>query len=347
MIDWVTAIIPFEHEPLFGGSVVKIAPDGEIEWEAPCRVSVEGSHEASISVKSQGGDGRALASELYIHGNPSKYLQGHNIFGIDDLNLLVKDTFISLCSELKLPIPEATMTAVEKGDYKLNRVDINHMYSLGNIANVKSWLRAAEYKSKTRHGRPSSKGGTLYWGKNSRRWAIKAYCKGEEIAGPKAHRLPERFNSTPLAEFAQDKLRIELVLRSKELDKLNLFEAHQWDDKTPRQLFNNYVKRIEMNEQMTLPNDVIHQLPHKLMSTYTIWKDGYNPRELMSKPTFYRHRRELLKHGIDIDLAVEKVDRSNVVPLVRVLEAQPVITPHWAYELGLVHAPPTKRVSNG
>jgi hypothetical protein len=27
---------------------------------------------------------------------------------------------------------------------------------------------------------------------------------------------------------------------------------------------------------------------------------------------------------------------SNVVPLIRVLEAQPISTPNWAYKLGLV-----------
>ncbi len=58
----------------------------------------------------------------------------------------------------------------------------------------------------------------------------------------------------------------------------------------------------------------------------------------MCRQTFYRHRRELLEYGIDINLAVEKLDRSNVAPLIRVLEAKPVEIPDWAFEQGLVHS---------
>ena len=92
-----------------------------------------------------------------------------------------------------------------------------------------------------------------------------------------------------------------------------------------------------MSEQIALSTKVLHELPTYLRSTYVLWKDGHNPREMLSKPTFYKHRAHLLQHGIDINITVEKVDRSNVVPLVRVLEAKPVQIPDWAFELGLVH----------
>lgn len=337
MIDWVTAVIPFVHSPLNSGSVIKIAPSGELEWEAPCRFMVEGSHEQSISVRSQGGDGEGRATELVIHGNPSKYLQGHNVFGSDDLKSLVYDTFLSVCSFLEVPLSEQIRSQVRQGDYRLTRVDINYMFGLGTLADVKSWLRAAEYKSKTRHGRPSSKSGTLYWGQRSRRWSFKAYSKWEEIQGPKSHKLPICFNKTPLSEFSQDKLRLELTLRGKELEKINLLEGKKWLNDVAFKIFNEYIKRIEMSEQIALSTKKLNELPNHLRSTYVLWKDGHNPREMLSKPTFYKHRKQLSEYGIDINLAVEKPDRSNVVPLVRVLEAKPVEIPEWAFELGLVH----------
>ena len=34
---------------------------------------------------------------IYVSGNPAKWLQGHNIFGTDDLLLLMKRFFYSLC----------------------------------------------------------------------------------------------------------------------------------------------------------------------------------------------------------------------------------------------------------
>lgn len=347
MIDYVTAHIPFIHTPINGGSVVKVKPDGEIEWEARCRVSVQGSHSKNIKVRSEGGDGEGKAALLVIDGNPSKFLQGHNVFGSDDLRTLVFDSVLRVCSVLGLDIPAATMSALHSGDYRLTRVDVNYMYSLASLGNVKSWIRAAEYKSKTRHGRPSSKAGTVYWGKTSRRWSIKAYSKFEEIHAKGDHKLPDAFSNTPIKDFAEDKLRIELTVRGKLLDEIDFSTAKLWSHDTPRKLFGEYIKRIEMNEQIALSTELIDALPMKVRSTYINWKEGYNPRELLSKPTFYRHRKILLDHGIDINMAVEKVDRSNVVPLVRVLEAKPADTPDWAYQLGLIHGSNLRRVING
>ncbi|RRJ84719.1 hypothetical protein D0544_06350 [Aestuariirhabdus litorea] len=48
-------------------------------------------------------------------------------------------------------------------------------------------------------------------------------------------------------------------------------------------------------------------------------------------------RRSWLEHGFDIALRQESVDRSNVVPLIRILEAQPVSVPSWAFDQQLVH----------
>ncbi|HEY8386709.1 MAG TPA: phage/plasmid replication protein, II/X family, partial [Porticoccaceae bacterium] len=64
---------------------------------------------------------------------------------------------------------------------------------------------------------------------------------------------------------------------------------------------------------------------------------GHDLRSTMAKNTYYRHRKELLKYGINIDLRQENADRYNVVPLVRILEAVPASIPAWAFELNLVH----------
>ena len=53
----------------------------------------------------------------------------------------------------------------------------------------------------------------------------------------------------------------------------------------------------------------------------------------MTKPTFYRVRKQLLAFGIDIAVVNEK---NNIIPLIRYLEAEPVGIPDWAYEKNLV-----------
>lgn len=119
-------------------------------------------------------------------------------------------------------------------------------------------------------------------------------------------------------------------MRAKELEKISYIEATRWQENSPFRLFSEYAKRIEMNEQIALTTKVLQDLPRYLQGTYVLWQTGQNPRELLSKNTFYKHRKALLEFGIDINLAVEKVDRTNVVPLIRVLEAVPVGIPGWA-----------------
>lgn len=58
---------------------------------------------------------------------------------------------------------------------------------------------------------------------------------------------------------------------------------------------------------------------------------------MISKSAYYRHRKELKEFGINIDLRPESINKSNVIPLVRILEAQPAEVPYWAFDQGLVH----------
>ena len=154
MIDWVTVDLPCEHWPLRSGLVCRVDADGQIEWATRCRVPVEGSFSSVIQVQSVGGDGQGRATHLSISGNPSKWLQGHNIFGSDDVHRLIHDCFVRLFALLPLSPSIADLRAIQAGHYRFRRLDINYSFCLRNRSDVLAWLRAAEFKSKTRHGRP-------------------------------------------------------------------------------------------------------------------------------------------------------------------------------------------------
>ncbi|EBU7225592.1 Replication-associated protein G2P, partial [Salmonella enterica subsp. enterica serovar Enteritidis] len=49
--------------------------------------------------------------------------------------------------------------------------------------------------------------------------------------------------------------------------------------------------------------------------------------DMISRATYFRHRKALKEFGIDIAVTVDRVDNSNVVPLIRVLEAKPAAIP--------------------
>lgn len=337
MIDWFSGSLPCAHFPLEGGRVLKVDSEGLVEWEAPCNLNAIGSHDSNFRVTSYGSDGQGKATHLKLSGNPAKFLQGHNVFGSDDLLSLMRDTYLKITGFFNLSYTDSELEAVSQGNYLVTSIDINYSFSLPSRADVLAWLRAAEFKSKTRHGRPSTKGGTVYWGKHSKRWALKAYSKGEEITSGKGHKLPDGLVDTPLVAWADNKLRLELRLLSKELDKLNLKTASKLTTGEIRKLFNEYMRRLEMTEQIALTDKKYYELPQRLRSTYVLWRDGYDLRTDLTRPTYYRHRKEFLELGIDIAIARENIDRSNVIPLVRVLEALPAEIPNWAFNQSLIH----------
>lgn len=212
MIDWVNCKLPILHEPLNGGYVMKIDADGAVLWTTESRILVPGSFASNVMVRSVGGDGKGNTTFLEFSGNPSKFLQGHNVWGSDDLVALMYATYRRLIATLDLVPTLQDLQAVKTGQYTVSMVDINYMFELPTRSDVRSWIRAAEYSSKSRHGRASSRGGTLYWVKNSKRWAVKAYSKADELETVKKRQLPEELSQYPILDWANNKLRIELRL---------------------------------------------------------------------------------------------------------------------------------------
>ncbi|WP_239685080.1 phage/plasmid replication protein, II/X family, partial [Ventosimonas gracilis] len=162
-----------------------------------------------------------LASHLYIHGNPAKWLQGHNFVGTDNLLELMFDTFDALCSSLNLTPTDFERHHIKKGQYRLTRLDYNRMYELPSRSDVQGWLRAAEFKAKSRHGRPMYNRGTLTFGGTSTHWKVVCYCKADEMHAKRSSKVPaeeKQLTSDPeLKRWIDNKLRVELRLLSRKL----------------------------------------------------------------------------------------------------------------------------------
>lgn len=334
MIDWITCEIPCLHSPLNSGRIIKLNPSGEIDWESPSRTTVEGSYSDKVSVISHGHLMDGKATTLRISGNPSKFLQGHNVFGIDDLSRLMHLFTTDLFDRLDIHPRESDIDAIIAGDYTVSRIDINYGFRLKSRTDVLSWIRAAEHKAKTRRSRSLRSGDTIYFGKHSRRWTLKFYSKGEEI---QVHKLPDELQKTPIAKYADSILRAEICLRGMELRERNLHRATELTPEMVKKLFNEYMERLDMTGQQTLSDEIVTDLPRYLQATYLLWNTGADPKKSLTERTYYRHRSELLKYGVDINFLPDSITKmDNVVPLVRVLEAVPAEIPTWAYEQNLI-----------
>lgn len=333
MIDWVSAVIECDNS-LNSGCVAKLDAKGEVEWLTLSAIPVRGSYDVSVMVKP------VSEARISISGNPAKWLQGHNLFGTNDLKRLMVLFFDELVSVMSTdgltPTPEQ-FAKVARGCYHLTRVDVNETWFLPTQADVKAWIRSAGDKMRLQHrGKGVFSGDTLYWGKNSSYWSMKCYSKGDEINSRKSN-FPKELRTPQMLEYADRALRLEVTLKSAFLRKSLYCEGERWTEKTGKMLLLEFIKGLEMSNNFTLSDGVIDKMPNKLRLYYKLWLSGEDLRTMMSKPTFYRVRKQLKDFDIDIALVRDKdVQQSKVVPLIRVLEAEPVGIPYWAHKECLV-----------
>ena len=140
-----------------------------------------------------------------------------------------------------------------------------------------------------------------------------------------------------MLEYAERALRLELVLKSNQLREWQLHHVAHWNAETGKMLLLERIKGLEMSNNIRLTDEVIATLPTRVKMSYFTWLAGEDLKQILPRPTFYRYRAELKKYDIDIGIIRDmKEDKNNVIPLVRVLEAQPVGVPDWAIEKGLV-----------
>lgn len=345
MIDWLTLLAPMPHpEPISSGHVLSIGAGGEIEWQSTKRRKVEGSFSTGLQVRTATHT-PDRCTHLEISGNPVKFFQGHNLWGTSDLPSLVYETLSAVASFLGLHVTDETRRLWRAGLVQVTRVDVTESFHLANRAQVLSWLRSAEQTAHLSHrGRGQLvKGTTLYFGKNSRRWSLKLYAKGQEIEA-KGHGQDSILDLPLAREWADRTLRAELTLRSMELKRLGLDTVTAWlpVDGVPFDLSALLSERLgdmTMTTTETIPAEVFESLRPAVRTALAAWESGSDLRSMLSRPTFYRYRSELLKHGVDIAVLKPKEAVSNVVPLHRVLEAKPVTAPDWAYGTALYFEP--------
>ena len=348
MIDYLMIKVRKPHKPINAGRVISLNEHGEPEWEVAKHFEVEGSHSKKVSVKSAGSFDEEHAEFLMVKGNPSKFLQGHNIFGSDDLLGLTEAMLEVVLEKTGHCFDDHTRALIRAGDFEVHLIDINNSFELGSQKDVMSFIHAAEFTGRSRHGRSTPRPGTVYFGQHSRRWALKMYSKWNEVEkGPKDRRIPDALgeHKDKLLNWAENILRIELRLLSKELKKLEMVKASVLRTNIQK-LFNEYLRKIEMNGQARISDEKLMELPTKLRAAYALWLDGHHLAQIFVRPdgrpspTFYRNRKQLLQYGVDISMTIDREKRfSNVVPFIRVLEAKPATIPEWAFRDNLIFQP--------
>lgn len=346
MIDWVSTLVRLPHSvPINGGNVVSLDSDGIEQWRIEKRMQIEGSYSSSVQIRSEHKE--HFCSHIRLDGNLVKFMQGHNVWGTCDLHGLITASLLKILAQVSPEIP-TNLLPIYVSMARLTRLDLTAMYDLDNCQRVMSWLRAASDSASMKYrGRGHFSGTTLYWGKHSRRWSLKMYPKGEEL---KAH-APKKFisdhpnNLQSVTNFADRALRVELVLRGMELDRLGLSEVQHWHESDIERVYSSYLSGLEFSQNMKASVTIkgLEKLPPRLRACALAWFEGHDLRELYPRASWYRYRKEIFKFiGLDISLPSPKQltdATSNVIPLFTVIDAEPMRIPSWAFGTPLYFEP--------
>lgn len=310
MIDWFSGLIGYEGQQILPNTVLeRNNKTGEELWSIDKRVPVEGSYSSKIQVK-PGLPNRdmLLASEhlalecapvcLELSGNPSKFLQGHNVFGpnVRSLQPVLTEVIRRFPADIR---PQDADSILDPAIHR-TRVDITTSVAFSSHKEVHEYLRFLESFSRSRHGRAQVSGSTVYWGLGSRHWKMKCYCKFCEL---KEHLPGEFIQRDELKAWSEGKLRIELELHTSELkNRGTLSEELIWE----------YFGKIGVSN-MKKGKPVIPNLRGAAELTFMKWQAGADVRFMLTHDTYYRHRRAILKEtGLDISLPYNPKDAETV-----------------------------------
>lgn len=347
MIDWVTATVACDYRgDITGGRVLMVDADGTVEYAKDRWLEVEGSYSSKVLV--QGLDDGALGCRLHVSGNPSKFLQGHNLFGSSDVNLLVGSMMDGLSERLGLHPTANDRWSWYAGCYFLGRVDVTRMYDVGTPARVRDWLVSASQVAHSRYqAAGNDRGSTLYVGKHSRRVSLKFYDKWGELQVP-GHGLADTLPGEwyhKLEDHAYGKLRVEAVLRSMWLKDKGLAVGIPWSPALAQSLLDERIGGVELSDNMRMSDEYVGDMPGKLALVYEAWRAGRDLRAMYSKAQFYRLRSQLLPYGVDIaHVRPREVVTENQyllgAPLKSFLQGGGVEVPEWARGTSLCVEPP-------
>lgn len=333
--DWLTVSQTFNGGISKHTSTLSMTYDtstGELQYEKFGAVDHRGSHDTNIRIGSDG-------YRLYLSGNIGRYGRPDNLFGysLDDCKLKANQ----LLTELGLPnfTPGDFFYPQNKGDRAskgytgalVSRVDMTTNFSVGSeAADYMHWLGSQKI---SRSKLSAYEGECVYWG--SIKYCLsKAYLKGPEML-KRIQSKRRRSGSVPFTEQDEEYLllleaycceqgivRHECRFAERYLNQQGLKPWHV----THEQLDCHYKKELEkMNKRIEL-SDSNEDVSNAAMTTYYRYMNGENVKGLLKKPTFYRHRTELFKMGVDISLPTN-VKALSVKP--RLVEIRPAAIPEF------------------
>lgn len=281
----------------FGPLIIRVDDETGQESRTIKPKTVEGKYKSSVQICSDG-------HTVKFDGNPSRFNRKNNIQGID-LDL-AKAKVNEIITNLGLPAFTSEYVIGPEGrEYtgaRITRLDMTTNLKMGSPTKrdrYQKWIQTQEYPNLVKLCFNKN----TYFGKQSESRTLRIYDKAKEIIDKKGDlNIAERLNRQGVLRY---EFEYRKFLKSKGLN--------MWHRATQKELENQFLGDIE-NMTRTITEIDMEELPSKVLGTYLMYLNHINPKNHMSKNTFYAHRKVLLKYGVDIgNMTVFRIRQDPVV----------------------------------
>lgn len=290
------------HTPLYGGITQYFdCETGEISKTHQFK-TVKGLYESSVQIRSDG-------ETVEFSGNPSRFNRKNNIQGLTldqakiEINLILES--------LNLPSFTSGKTIrIQNGERinngaKFTRIDITQNLKAGSARRrdiYLQWIQSQNYPKL----RKTLIGLNTYFGKETESRTFRIYDKALEIVKKSKSNPPEadRLNREGVIRFEMEYRKI-----------LKTRGSNLWNKATQRRLENQFTKDIQpMNKKIETLD--ISELPKMVIGTYSMYLQNLNPRDYISRNTYFKHKKILLQYGVDIsNTVIRLVPKKEIIEL--------------------------------
>ncbi|VVE75957.1 hypothetical protein PCA31118_05105 [Pandoraea captiosa] len=339
MIDLADITFPFRHKP-FGNERIKVAENSASAQPVSKRYST------TVSLHPNGAPIKVTSLEngaaINIRTTPLTPLQGHNVFGSNDVNMLCSALICAVLDAMKLKHTEQQRIAWRAGNFTLDALDITQRFVLPDGIAQKQIFEHIRLNS-TWEFRPAviSQGVGVRVEAPRRNAAVLFYDKAQKLTDQRTRSLKylRAVVGEDAAEIWQDlnviakrSVRVELKLEKKYLSQHKLSRGSAWTVEKVREVFWEEMAHLCLESYVPLSQlrDKIDGVSKHLRYMLELWARGADLRTMCPVSTFDRHRRAIrASTGIDILLDRPMIDPLPLAEIFSVDNMRPDF-PKWA-----------------
>lgn len=307
MTDLLDLQIKIKHHP-FGNIRVKEFEDGSATNASRFSKTVRFNPGGSPVYVTSLGNGNVMS----IRCSPLKTLQGHNVFGSNDVIAIASEIICATLNQLGVSYSKDQAESWASGDFEIKAIDLTHRFclpdGLTSFDVCQHLLRTSPVKLLKPQWLDQGTGIRLSTENSGSTWLL--YDKEQELRDKRKNAFSNlkavvgsdaKVVWRELQKIAGSTVRAELKLKRDYLNRHGLSKGRVWTAKSARSLYFSELGGLPSDVPISLERAFELLKSRSLKFTLLLWSTGSDLRKEFPSSTLRHHRQEIMRQtGIDI-----------------------------------------------